>query len=181
MNILFIDSHDFIHIALFNENKLLNEEYVYNLKDNSTVLMDIIIKVIGNNIIDLIVVVNGPGSFTGVRLGVTIAKTLAYTKKIPIKVISYLKLMKVMANVPTCTVAFPDSKGFFVAQYKNNSLVENYKYLSNSEFQVLKEETHVTTGIKFNYKLLISYIDTLTEVNPHVVNPIYIKKIDALK
>ncbi len=181
MNILFIDSHDFIHIALFNESKLLNEEYVYNLKDNSTVLMDTIIKVIGNNIIDLIVVVNGPGSFTGVRLGVTIAKTLAYTKKIPIKVISYLELMKVMASAPTCTVAFPDSKGFFVAQYKNNSLVENYKYLSNSEFEVLKEETHVTTSIKFNYKLLISYIDTLTEVNPHVVNPIYIKKIDALK
>ena len=181
MNILFIDSHDFIHIALFNENKLLNEEFVYNLKDNSTVLIDTIIKVIGNNIIDLIVVVNGPGSFTGVRLGVTIAKTLAYTKKMPIKVISYLELMKVMTSTPNCTVAFPDNKGFFVAQYKNNTLVDNFKYLSNSEYEVLKKETSVTTDINFNYKLLVPYIDTIPEVNPHVVNPIYIKKIDALK
>lgn len=181
MNILFIDSHDFIHVALFNKENLLNEEYIYNLKDNNTVLIDTIIKVIGNNIIDLIVVVNGPGSFTGVRLGVTIAKTLAYTKKMPIKVISYLELMKVMTSTPNCTVAFPDNKGFFVAQYKNNTLVDNFKYLSNSEYEVLKKETSVTTDINFNYKLLVPYIDTIPEVNPHVVNPIYIKKIDALK
>ena len=48
--------------------------------------------------LDEIIVVNGPGSFTGVRLGVTIAKTLAYTLNIPIKTISSLEVSSISNN-----------------------------------------------------------------------------------
>ena len=40
-----------------------------------------------------IVVAKGPGSYTGVRIGVTVAKTLAFTLKIPIIGVSSLKVL----------------------------------------------------------------------------------------
>ena len=40
-----------------------------------------------------IVVAKGPGSYTGVRIGVTIAKTLAWTLKIPLVGISSLEIL----------------------------------------------------------------------------------------
>lgn len=43
--------------------------------------------------IDAIAVAEGPGSYTGVRIGVTIAKTLAWTLKIPILGVSSLQTL----------------------------------------------------------------------------------------
>ena len=40
-----------------------------------------------------IIVVNGPGSFTGVRIGVVVAKMIGYCKNIPLKAISFLQAL----------------------------------------------------------------------------------------
>lgn len=40
-----------------------------------------------------IAVAKGPGSYTGVRIGVTIAKTLAWSLNIPVKTVSSLEVL----------------------------------------------------------------------------------------
>ncbi|RLP97549.1 tRNA (adenosine(37)-N6)-threonylcarbamoyltransferase complex dimerization subunit type 1 TsaB [Geobacillus stearothermophilus] len=45
------------------------------------------------NELDLVVVAKGPGSYTGVRIGVTIAKTLAWSLGIPIAGVSSLEVL----------------------------------------------------------------------------------------
>ena len=89
MNTLLIDTHFLdIIIILLKDGKVVDKGEVINKKNNSEYIMPTIIKVIDGIKLDEIIIVNGPGSFTGVRLGVTIAKSLAYLLNIPIKTIT---------------------------------------------------------------------------------------------
>jgi len=99
MNILAIDtSTNVLGIGLANEERIIGE-YITNIKRNhSTRVMpaiDFLLKDCGFDIKDInkIVVAKGPGSYTGLRIGVTIGKTLAWTLNIPISAVSSLKLM----------------------------------------------------------------------------------------
>lgn len=87
MNILAIDtSNQTLGIAIYKDGIVISE-YIKNIKKNHSVqampAIDQVIKEADMNIqeIDRIVVAKGPGSYTGVRIGVTIAKTLAWTLK----------------------------------------------------------------------------------------------------
>ena len=96
MNTLFISTFDkLITIALLKNGKLIDKLELVSNKNHSEFVMNMINDILNNNNIDTsflneIIVVNGPGSFTGVRIGVIIAKTLAYTLNIPIKTITSL-------------------------------------------------------------------------------------------
>lgn len=180
MKTLFIDTHDDIFVALLNEDTIINQKKVTDKKENSTFLMPSIIEVIADNNIDEIIVVNGPGSFTGVRLGVTIAKTLAYTKNIPIKTLSYLELMAANITGDKKVVAFNDKNGYFVGYFdENNQQIKDYEYLKNSDFENIK--TDVTMDFYLDFSKVISYMKTKEAINPHFVNPIYVKKIEVEK
>ena len=94
---LFISTYsELITIGLFKDNNLIMQKEKESEKSHSIYLVPMIDEILkGNNIecqdLSEILVVNGPGSFTGIRLGVTVAKTLAYTLNIPIKTISSIE------------------------------------------------------------------------------------------
>ena len=99
MNVLALDTSNYsLGIALVNEDKVIGE-YMTNLKKNHSVrVMPGIEKLLGDcdmKPADLgkIVVAKGPGSYTGVRIGVTIAKTLAWTLNIPLVGVSSLEAL----------------------------------------------------------------------------------------
>ena len=99
MRTLYIDtSSSFLYSAIVEDNKILGEikeEYGQSL---SEVALPRIVSIFNdNNIkpedIDKIIVVNGPGSFTGIRIGITIAKVYSWSLNIPITTISSLEAM----------------------------------------------------------------------------------------
>ena len=99
MNVLALDTSNYsLGIALVNEEKVIGE-YMTNMKKNHSVrVMPGIERLLGDcdmkpADIDKIVVAKGPGSYTGVRIGVTIAKTLAWTLNIPLVGISSLEVL----------------------------------------------------------------------------------------
>lgn len=103
MKILAIDtSNEVLGIALMNENVVIGE-YITNLKKNHSVrLMPAIERLLADcetvpAQLDKIVVAEGPGSYTGVRMGVTVAKSLAWSLNIPLTGVSSLA---VLAAVP---------------------------------------------------------------------------------
>ncbi|WP_147536246.1 tRNA (adenosine(37)-N6)-threonylcarbamoyltransferase complex dimerization subunit type 1 TsaB [Bacillus marasmi] len=99
MKVLAIDTSNYVlGISIIDEEKVLGE-YVTNVKINHSVrVMPAIEKLMKDCEItpaDLtkIVVAKGPGSYTGVRIGVTIAKTLAWSLNIPLVGVSSLAIL----------------------------------------------------------------------------------------
>ncbi|UDI77873.1 tRNA (adenosine(37)-N6)-threonylcarbamoyltransferase complex dimerization subunit type 1 TsaB [Staphylococcus taiwanensis] len=99
MNLLLIDtSNQPMSIALMNDDVVLTEETTENKKDHSSQLMPAIKRLFEQTAIDKrdlnsIVVAKGPGSYTGVRIGVTTAKTLAYALKTDLYGVSSLEAL----------------------------------------------------------------------------------------
>lgn len=88
--------------------------------------------------INEVVVTIGPGSFTGIRIGMCIAKVLASLKKIPLKAISSLNAY---ANVGQKIVVL-DAKAqrVYLGIYKNNQKVLDECVLENSKvLELLKD------------------------------------------
>ena len=99
MKILAIDtSNNTLGVALLNDNQVVGE-LITNVKKNHSVRAMPAIEQLMKDCeikpkdLDKIVVAKGPGSYTGVRIGVTIAKTLAWTLNIPISGVSSLKVL----------------------------------------------------------------------------------------
>lgn len=79
------------------------------------------------NELDAIAVAKGPGSYTGVRIGVTIGKTLAWTLNIPIYSVSSLQVLA--GNVPyfqgaVCAIMDARRGNVFAGIYTDGELVK---------------------------------------------------------
>lgn len=178
MKTLFIDTHYAdINLHLYVDKKLYKKEEVIGQKQNSTLIMPLLSKLLKNEDYDEILVVNGPGSFTGVRLGVTIAKTLAFTLKKPIKVIDYLDMMNVSLSSKDHIVGLSDGNGYFIGEFNDYKKAKDYYYLNNSNFLSLVQQKSVDTDVSIDMSKVLKYADTLDYTPAHAVNPIYIKLI----
>ena len=82
--------------------------------------------------LDAIVVGIGPGSYTGVRIGVTIAKTIAYALKIKVYAKSSLSLLKI-GDLPTICLFNARSNRSYFAVYQGNKVIEKDTVITNEE------------------------------------------------
>lgn len=184
---LFIDTHDIeVIIGLYKDGEIVDSSIKSSPRHHSEIMMPTIRDILKNNGINVhnlneIIVVNGPGSFTGVRLGVTIAKTLAYTLNIPIKTITSLEVMMVSSN---CNLPIiHDVKGVFGGIFKNQKLVGDYFYKTNQEFVDLKAKNNYMIEEKYDidFNKVYNFMKDKKVINPHAVSALYIKVIEALK
>lgn len=84
MRLIVETSTDQALIALADKEMILDHEIIDKGKSYSVSLMPVIQKMIGDHKLELIAVGKGPGSYTGTRAGVAIAKGLAYGLGIPL-------------------------------------------------------------------------------------------------
>lgn len=180
--ILFIDTHDeLITIALKHNDdifvKTQTSEYAH-----SVYTMPMIEEIFKENNLDIkdlnkIIVVNGPGSFTGIRIGLSIAKTIAYALKININTISSLTALLVSNDTQNIKKAvIEDNKGYYVSVFdKDNNVIVEETYV--------EEDTYDYELVSGNLDIdkIIKYCETMESENPHFVKANYIKKIEVEK
>lgn len=145
--------------------------------------------------IDKIVVVNGPGSFTGIRIGITIAKTFAWALKKEIKTISSLEAMAISTKTDGLKVPVIDARRNFafagIFDKENNNILEeqyisvdNLKDIINQKQQpyvVISNDAINLERVSYKPDILqiVMYATKKESVNPHAVNPIYLKRTEA--
>lgn len=203
MKILYVDtSSNYLYSGIVIDDSIKCEIKEELGKDLSKVALPKIIKLfdeasIAPQDLDKIMVVIGPGSFTGVRIGVTIAKTIAWSLDIPIVPVSGLTAMA-LSNPMSDNYSMPliDARRGYVygALYDKdmNSVIED----THIELEELKNKvknnqpiTVITNNdieisydvVKYNPNILkiVNYFKGREGVNPHLVNPIYLKKTEA--
>jgi len=134
--------------------------------------------------LDKIFVTNGPGSFTGIRIGLTFAKTLAWTLNIPVVPISSLE---VMASKKASMALIDARRGYVFAGGYNDDLKAIYddKYIKLDEINtdlpfVSYDELDVDTCIpEIDVLKIIKKHENEKGVNSHSLNPIYLKQTEA--
>ena len=202
MRYLYIDtSSSYLYTAIVEDNKVLSEikeEYGQSLSE--VALPRIASMFEDNNIkpkdIDKIIVVNGPGSFTGIRIGLTIAKVYAWGLNIPITTIYSLEAMAISSNKNTYHVPMINARRGYVfsAIYDENynevlkpqhipltelqdklKDIDNYEIISNDEF----DEIENINSYSPDFLKIVEYFKDKQCINPHAVNPEYLKLTEA--
>lgn len=143
--------------------------------------------------IDTIFVTNGPGSFTGIRIGLTIAKVMAWGLKIKVVPISSLELMASIDTDKDYIAPLIDARRdyVFAGLYdKNlNSIIED-KHILLDEFKSLVKDKDLVyvSHDEFDFDVVNSSYDIIKVinkhvndegVNPHTLNPNYLKLTEA--
>lgn len=188
---LFIDtSLQDVSIALVKDSKLLSKIVNHSPKEHSiytTKFIEDILK--ENNLkpndVEEVIVVNGPGSFTGIRIGVTIAKIYAYLLKINIKTITSLKV-RTLGFKGDYFLSTIDAKhnNYYIGLYDKdyNTILEEFNNIDRVE--ELKKEYHpiiITEEDSYDIEEIVKYSKTIENTNPHAVNPIYLKLPEAME
>jgi len=204
MKILYLDtSSSYLYAALYEEGIIIEEIKEKLDTELSTQTLPLLTELFTRSNIDpfsinKIILVNGPGSFTGIRIGVTIAKVYAWSKNISITTISGLEAMA-LSSIEDTDYIIP-----LIDARRNNVYTGIY---TKDHVKVLKDQHTslddlLTTSIKLNGTIsyitndilelnhpsepyvpnILKIIETYKDakpVNPHEIDANYLKKTEA--
>lgn len=202
---LFFDtSSDLLKVSLIKDDKIIFDKELHTKNDHSSYLVPTIDEAFKSNNIDFkeldeIIVGNGPGSFTGTRISIAVAKTYAFSFNIPVYMISsleeliydndgydfYVPIIEEKKDNLYFSIFDKDKKRVMDDTYSSTEYM--YKKLEELDGKILlislsnKEyEKYDTVKASINALNIMKNIDVNNErVNPHLLKPNYIKKIEA--
>lgn len=196
-------SNDILGIAILKDGVLVGQKVTQVNQDHSSRLMPAIVELLSTlNIkqtdLNQIIVAKGPGSFTGIRIGVTIAKSLAWALDIPVIGVSSLKALAyqgALTNKLICSFFDARRDNVFVGIYQmidnklvtiekdaNVSFVDLDKKLKELNQPVILLSPHIN---KFR-KLISENLNILSTIPAdvyHITNPshLYLAGLDEVQ
>ena len=202
MRVLYIDtSSSYLYSAIVEDEKLIasvSEDYGQSL---SEIALPKIVEMFNENKlspkdVDKIIVVDGPGSFTGIRIGITIAKVYAWSLNIPITTITSLEAMSISSKEKKIHVPMINARRGYVyaAIYDENQKVIHKP--EHMKWEDLEKEIHnlnsveIISNDEYDWDVetvpyqpdFVKIVETFKEkepMNPHAVNPEYLKLTEA--
>ena len=196
MKTLFMDSsHKHLIVLLLEDKKIVSSVCEECWKKQSEKLFPAVIACMEEanwNVNDLqkVIVSVGPGSYTGVRIALSVAKVLCTQKNIPLYTLSTLQLYAGL-NPNTFVMMDARSKRAYCAHYDYGNAILNPQiktleeisdYLKNHECNVvgdcnLVHYDEVNVDFKANIQALVEHSELVENI--HTLIPCYLKESDA--
>lgn len=197
MKYFYIDStSSFLYAGIVKDNEILaeiNKEMGHEMSEKTLLLIEEMFNSVDLQFkdIDKIILVNGPGSFTGTRIGVTIAKTMAWTLKIPITTISSLFAMAISTESENFKVPLIDARREHVysgVYDKDDNIIMPEQYIAMNVLKLALEKLGdydfiAKSGYAIDYKVnilkIVNKVKDYPVINPHAVDANYLKLTEA--
>lgn len=191
-------SVDFLSVAIVKDGVVLDSFYTKLNNDLSKITLSVIDDMlsrlsISKRDINRIVCVNGPGSFTGLRIGVTIAKVWAYSLNIDIVGVSSLYVLATGIEGDYIVPIIDARRGYVYAGIydKNYNVVMKDCYISleelSSRVSDLDSDVIYVSSNGFNGSIeydpnidkVFKYLDTDNVSDSFSFVPNYLKRVEA--
>ena len=191
-------SIDFLSVAVVKDNVVLDSFYTKLNNDLSKITLSVIDDMfsrlsISKRDINRIVCVNGPGSFTGLRIGVTIAKVWAYSLNIDIVGVSSLYVLATGVEDDYIVPIIDARRGYVYAGIydKNYNVVMEDCYISLEELsnRVSELDSDVIYVSSDGFNGSIEYVPDIDKVFKYLdmdnvsdsfsFVPNYLKRVEA--
>lgn len=190
---LLLDSSNiFLSVGLAKNGKVVDKISYEAWQRQSEMMVTEVDNILKRNNVDKseldgVVVGIGPGSYTGVRIGVTIAKTIAYALHIKLYAKSSLSLLK-HREIPTiCVFNARSGRSYFAVyegkkQIEKDTVLENEKvldYIKNHPGYLVNGDTNqlgLESG-EFDIIENLADFDKNEEVDVFRLNPVYLKDL----
>lgn len=192
--ILLDSSNEYLTIGIAKNNKLIDSVFYKAWQRQSELMvyeLDILLK--RNNIdkkdISEIVTGIGPGSYTGVRISLTIAKTMAYACNAKLYAISSLLLLKQRKSPTICLMNARSSRSYFAVFNNGERIVEDTIVDNEYVLEYIKDHPDFIVSGDCNYlnipyeqpNILDELLDNIKEEflvkNIFGLKPVYLKEI----
>lgn len=193
---LFLDTTgNYLNIAMYDNGTLVENIHKESPRSQSEFIIPLIDELCQKhnytaNDIKGVIITKGPGSYTGVRIAMTVAKVLCSTKKIPLYTVSTLQAMSLGVEGKVCALIDARSSRAFVGFYENGLALEEEKILTLDEIServnegytfvgdaslIGKESVNVDMNAEvFKYRNVWSLVE-----NVHTLTPSYLKDSES--
>jgi tRNA threonylcarbamoyl adenosine modification protein YeaZ len=192
--LLLDSSNKYLSVGLSKDGKVVDSIF-YDAWQRQSEMMTVEIENIlkRNNLskedLDAVVVGIGPGSYTGVRIGITIAKTIGYALKIKVYKVSSLALLRIEDKPTICVFNARSGRSYYGVYQGDKTLLEDtvgpnedlLKYIEEHKDYLLSGDVEnlgfesakfdIISNLAKGYKKENEVKDIFT------LNPVYLKEL----
>ena len=136
--------------------------------------------------IEEVIVAKGPGSYTGVRIAITIAKTIATVLNAKLYAVSSLRAQKDCKNPSICLINARSGRSYIGVYEDKNTILEDQIMKNDNVLKYIADHPNYSVcgdvkylGINWietnNLKEMLDLKDALESINPLSLKPVYMK------
>ena len=133
-----------------------------------------------------VIVAKGPGSYTGVRIAITIAKTVATVLNAKLYAVSSLRVQKDCKNPSICLINARSGRSYIGVYEDKNTILEDQIMKNDDVLKYIADHPNysVCGDVKYlgincidtnNLKEMLDLKETIESINPLSLKPVYMK------